>query len=133
MFQFWGLNGRWFRFCFLTDARKLGVEALIRESGKLELTSGCELVGPKGSLKLEHGLIVAKRHIHASVEQAKRLGVADGQQVWVKISSKQRRLIFGEVVVRVSGSYELAMHIDTDEANAACCNFETFGEIVSVD
>lgn len=112
-----------------TDARKLGVKALVCESGHLNSTPGCELVGPCGSLKLERGLIVAKRHIHATVVDAEKLGVVDGQQVWVKILSSQRQLIFGEVVVRVSNSYALAMHIDTDEANAAGCTAETFGEI----
>lgn len=116
-----------------TDARKLGVDAVIRESGKLESTPGCELVGPRGSLKIDRGVIVAKRHIHVNVDQANELGVSDGQEVWVRILSKCRQLIFGEVVIRVSKSYELAMHIDTDEANAACCGLEALGEIVSVN
>ena len=116
-----------------TDARALGIKTFICESGHLESTPGCELVGPCGSLKLTRGLIVAKRHIHASVDDARRLGVVDGQQVWVKVLSKQRQLIFGDVVVRVSNSYALAMHIDTDEANAACCGAETFGEVFQIN
>ena len=116
----------------LTDSRKIGVDVPVRESGSLDSTPGCELLGPNGSLKLESGLIIAKRHIHANFEDAKCLEVSDGQEVWVKILSKQRQLIFGEVVVRVSNSFVLAMHIDTDEANAACCDLQTFGEIVNV-
>lgn len=116
-----------------TDARSLGVEGVIRESGDLENTPGCEIVGPCGRLRIDEGLIVAKRHIHASVEDAGRLGLENGQQVWVKVLSKNRRLIFGEVVVRVSDSYRLAMHIDTDESNASGCLMGTMGEIADVE
>lgn len=115
-----------------TDARKLGVRVLICESGCLESTPGCELVGPNGRLKVERGLIVAKRHIHATKQDAAFLRVSDGQVVWVKVLTNDRSLIFGDVVVRVSNSYALAMHIDTDEANAAGCGLETFGEIVQI-
>lgn len=115
-----------------TDARKLGVEVQIRESGDVNGTPGCELVGSKGSIKIEKGLIVAKRHIHANLEEAGKLNVKNGQIVWVKVLSNQRQLVFGEVVVRVSDAYALAMHIDTDEGNAACCDAHTVGELVDL-
>lgn len=114
-----------------TDARTLGVQSVVRESGDLVNTPGCELIGPSGSLKLENGVIVAKRHIHASLYDAKNLNLVNGQLVWVKVCSEQRSLIFGDVVVRVSDSYSLAMHIDTDEANAVSCDDGTVGEVVS--
>ena len=102
-----------------TDARSIGLPIVIKESGDLRGTPGCKIVGPKGSLELQEGVIVAKRHIHATSEDAKKLGVKDKDIVSVKINTPERSLIFGDVVVRVSDSYALAMHIDTDEANAA--------------
>ncbi len=115
-----------------TDARKLGVRAPLRESGDLELSAGCKLVGPEGELEIENGLIVAKRHIHATVEDAKNLGIKDGEIVWVLVESSERRLIFGDVVFRVSPNFLLAMHIDTDEANAAGCWQDSRGKIVKI-
>ncbi len=114
----------------LTDARVMGLNAPIRESGDLVGSSPCTIVGPKGSVELSQGLIVAKRHIHATPEAAKELGVVDKQIVGVKVLSQDRSIIFGDVVVRVSANYSLAMHIDTDESNAAACKGEVYGEIV---
>ena len=93
---------------------------------------GCKIVGPKGSLELQEGVIVAKRHIHATSEDAKKLGVKDKDIVSVKINTPERSLIFGDVVVRVSDSYALAMHIDTDEANASGMVLGVMGEIVKL-
>ena len=104
----------------LTDARSIGVAAPVRESGDLEGSGACTLVGPAGEVKLEKGDIAAKRHIHATTADAEALGVENGQIVNVEIpTANGRNLTFGDVVVRVSDSYALAMHIDTDEANAA--------------
>ncbi len=114
----------------LTDARSLGLNALVRESGDLEGTMGCKLVGPSGEVELTKGVIAAKRHIHATVKDAEALGVKNGEVVNVKVDTNGRSLVFGDVVVRVSDSYALAMHIDTDESNAAGCSGEVFGEIV---
>ena len=75
-------------------------------------------------------MIVAQRHIHATVADAEALDVKNGDIVSVKIDSDGRSLIFGDVVVRVSDSYALAMHIDTDESNAAACPRDAQGEIV---
>ena len=114
-----------------TDARTLGLPAVVRESGDLAGTPGCTIVGPKGTLEIKEGVIVAKRHIHVTPEDASEMHLTDKQLVQVKIDSKERSLIFGNVVVRVSSSYALAMHIDTDESNAAGCAGQVFGEIVA--
>ena len=115
-----------------TDARSIGLPIVIKESGDLRGTPGCKIVGPKGSLELQEGVIVAKRHIHATSEDAKKLGVKDKDIVSVKINTPERSLIFGDVVVRVSDSYALAMHIDTDEANASGMVLGVMGEIVKL-
>lgn len=104
----------------LTDARSIGVTAPVRESGDLEGSGNCKLVGPAGEIEIEKGVIAAKRHIHATTADAEKMGLENGQIVSVEIpTSNGRNLTFGDVVVRVSDSYALAMHIDTDEANAA--------------
>lgn len=114
----------------LTDARSIGVSAPVRESGDIAGSGACKIVGPKGEIELAEGVIAAKRHIHATTKDAQELGVENGQVVSVKIDTDGRSLVFGDVVVRVSDSYALAMHIDTDESNAAGCGREVYGEIV---
>lgn len=101
-----------------SDARSIGVVAPIRESGDVAGSGACKLVGPCGEVELSEGVIVAKRHIHATPEDAAELGIENGQIVSVKVESDGRSLIFGDVVARVSEKYALAMHIDTDESNA---------------
>ena len=101
-----------------SDARKLGIDAPIRESGVLDGTPGCTLVGPAGELQLGSGVIVAKRHIHMTPVQAVQLNVKDKDEVFVIMESFERSLIFADVVVRVHPDFALAMHVDTDEANA---------------
>lgn len=113
-----------------TDARTLGVDVVVRESGNIAGTPGCKLVGPKGEVELKEGVIVAKRHIHMTPEDAKNFGVTDKQVVSVKIDTDGRSLIFGDVVVRVRNDFALAMHIDTDESNAASVGPNTYGEII---
>ena len=115
----------------MTDARSIGIDAPIRESGVLEGSAGCKLVGPCGEVELTEGVIAAKRHIHATTADAERMGLENGQIVSVEIpSANGRNLTFGDVVVRVSDSYALAMHIDTDEANAAGMAPNTPGTII---
>ena len=114
----------------LTDARALGVVAQIRESGDTDGTSGVTVIGPNGSIDIPDGVIAAKRHIHMTEEDAKNYGVANGDIVSVKIDTNGRSLTFGDTVVRVSNSYSLAMHIDTDEANAAAIAGSAQGELV---
>ena len=111
-----------------TDARSIGLNAPVRESGVLEGSAPCKLVGPAGEVDLEYGVIVAKRHIHIKPEDAQAFGVSDKEIVKVKVDTDGRSLVFDDVVVRVSASYATAMHIDTDEANA--CGGATVGEIV---
>ena len=112
----------------LTDARSIGVAAPIRESGDIAGTGACKLVGPCGEVEIAEGVIAAKRHIHMTTADAAEMGLTDKQIVSVKIASEGRETIYGDVVVRVSDKFALAMHIDTDEANAACAG--TVGEII---
>lgn len=114
----------------LTDARKLGIVPPIRESGDLAGTPGCKLVGPAGEVELDHGVIAAMRHIHLTPENAEEFGLEDKQIVSVKVDTEGRSLIFGDVVVRVRSDFAPAMHIDTDEANAAGASGVVYGEII---
>jgi len=113
-----------------TDARSLKLPVVIRESGHLEGTAPITLVGPAGKVELSQGVMVAKRHIHMSPEDATEFGVTNGQIVAVKVCTPERCTTFGDVVVRVSPNYKLAMHIDTDESNAANCSGQVFGTII---
>lgn len=113
-----------------SDARTIGVQAFVRESGDVAGTAPCKLIGPKGEVDIDCGVIVAKRHIHMTPADATEYGVEDKQIVSVKVETDERSLIFGDVVVRVSPKYALAMHIDTDEANAALVKPDTCGEII---
>lgn len=112
-----------------TDAIKVGINAPIKESGDLKNSGACKLIGPKGELFLKQGVIIAKRHIHANEQDAANLKVKNGDVVFVNILTEQRSLIFKDVVVRVSNNFNLAMHIDTDEANAANVLKSCKGEI----
>ena len=114
----------------LTEARKLGIAAPVRESGDIAGTPGCKLVGPAGEVELDCGVIAAKRHIHLTPETAAEFGVQDKQIVSVKIDTDGRSLVFGDVIIRVSASYAPAMHIDTDECNAAGIAGNVEGEII---
>jgi acetate kinase len=102
----------------MTEQFKLGVHPPIRESGDIADTPGCTLESPTGSVKVDRGVICALRHIHMTPEDALRYGVRDKSVVRVRLAS-DRELVFGDVLVRVAPTFALAMHIDTDEANAA--------------
>lgn len=102
----------------MTDTRKIGLPGIIRQSGYTDGTPGCQLIGPKGTIELERGVIVAKRHIHMTPWEASRARVKDNDEVFVITQSYERGLIFADVVVRVSPAFKLSMHVDTDEANA---------------
>lgn len=104
------------------------MDAPVRESGDLKGSAGCKLVGPCGEVELSEGVIVAKRHIHLTPEAAAEMHLADKQIVKVRIES-ERTTVYGDVVVRVSPNFAPAMHIDTDESNAACAFGECYGEI----
>ena len=114
----------------LTDARSIGVNAPIRESGDTAGSGACKLVGPCGEVELTQGVIAAKRHIHMTPADAAEMDVKDKDVVCVKVLTDGRNTIFGDVVVRVNENFALAMHIDTDESNAAACGREVFGTIV---
>ena len=113
-----------------TDARTLGVDIAIRESGDLKGTPGCKIVGPCGEIDLVEGVIVAKRHIHMNPEDAVELNLTDKQIVSVKVVNEYRSIVFGDVVVRVRSDFSKAMHIDTDESNAGFIAPGTIGEII---
>jgi acetate kinase len=102
----------------MTEQFKLGVHPPIRESGDIADTPGCTLESPTGSVKVDRGVICALRHVHMTPEDALRYGVRDKSFVRVRIAG-DRELVFGDVLVRVDPSFSLAMHIDTDEGNAA--------------
>lgn len=114
-----------------TDARSIGIDAPIRESGDIKGSGKCTLVGPNGSVELEEGVIVAKRHIHMTEKDAAEYSVKNGDIVSVLIENENgRKTIYGDTVIRVSPSFKLAMHIDTDESNAAACARAQMGTIV---
>lgn len=115
----------------LTDARTLGVKAPVRESGDVAGSGACKIIGPCGEVEISEGVITAKRHIHLTPAAAKEMGVEDKQIVCVKVDSDGRRTVFGDVVIRVSEKFSPAMHIDTDESNAAACVPGMFGEIIT--
>lgn len=114
----------------LTDARSLGISAPVRESGDVNGSAGLKLVGPAGEVEISEGAIAAKRHIHLDPATAEELGVADKQIVSAKVCTGERSLTFNEVVVRVNKNFAPAVHIDTDEANAAGCVGEVYAEII---
>ncbi|MDQ0338727.1 putative phosphotransacetylase [Caldalkalibacillus uzonensis] len=101
-----------------TDAFKLGLNPPLRLSGDIKGSSPVTVIGPKGSVHLSQGLIIAQNHIHMTPEDAAAFNVEHGQCVKVKVKS-ERPITFENVLIRVSDRYKLEMHIDTDEGNAA--------------
>jgi len=114
----------------LTDATALGFSAPIRESGNIKGGPGCKLVGPCGEVEISEGVIIAKRHIHLTPEDAAAFGIKDKQVVKVKVDG-ERALVFGEVVARVNSEFATFMHLDYDELNAAAISGkDPVGEII---
>ncbi len=114
-----------------TDARTLGLKGVpVRESGDVAGTPGIKLVGPCGEVELTEGVMVAKRHIHMTPTDAEAFGVKDKDIVSVKVTTDGRTTVFCDTVVRVSEKFALAMHIDTDECNAAAAFGAVYGEII---
>lgn len=101
-----------------TDARILGINPPIRESGNIASSAPVTLVGPEGTVELKEGAIVAKRHLHITPKDAEEFGIQDREIVQIKVGG-ERALIFDEVVARVSENYATAVHLDYDEVNAA--------------
>lgn len=115
-----------------TDARSIGIAAPVRESADIAGSGACKIIGPCGEVEISEGVIVAKRHIHLTPEDAAELGVSDKQVVWVRLNTPERSAVLGDVVCRVSEKYARAMHIDTDESNAVGAPRELYGEIVEI-
>ncbi|MBI4806558.1 MAG: phosphate propanoyltransferase [Desulfovibrio sp.] len=112
-----------------TDARTLGTDTPVRQSGDTAGTPGIILASQTGIVGLEEGLIVAARHIHMTPQEAKRFGVSDNERVCVRLNG-ERPVILEDVVVRVSDTFSLAMHIDLDEGNSAGWNANVSGRII---
>ena len=107
----------------ISDATALGFDPPIRESGDVKGSPGCRLIGPNGAADISEGVIIAKRHVHLTPEDAEKYGIVDNQILSVKVSG-ERELIFGEVVARVHPEYATYMHVDYDEFNAAAISGE---------
>ena len=114
----------------LTDARSIGVKAPIRESGVVAGSGSCKLVGPCGEVDLAEGVMVAKRHLHIIPEDAEKVGIVDKQIIKLSVKSEERSIIFDDVIARVSSKAATAVHLDTDEANAAGISGTVEGEII---
>lgn len=112
-----------------SDARGLGVKAPLRESGDVAGSGSITLEGPKGSITIPEGVIVAHCHIHMTTEDARRMGVCDNQHVSVEIGG-ERPIVFKDVIIRVSDKYRCRMHIDTDEGNATALGKLALGRII---
>ncbi len=102
----------------MTDCYKVGIDPVVRMSGDIENTPGGTLIGPAGEVRLQKGVIVSARHLHAAVQQAAWFGLTNGDIITVK-KTGPRETVFGNVVVRTGSDHELELHLDTDEANAA--------------
>ena len=113
----------------LTDGKTLGIEPPVRLSGQVQDSPGCSLAGPNGQVRLDRGVIAARRHIHLTPQAAARFGVADKQVVSLRTFTT-RPTVYGDVVVRISPDFAPAVHLDYDEANA--CGFRNgdFGRIL---
>ncbi len=114
-----------------TDEFALGIDAPVRGSGDIANTPGIILEGPQGRVELQQGVICAWRHIHMTPDDAKHFGVSDRDVVEVAVSGGDRDLVFGDVLIRVSPDFQLEMHIDTDEGNAANLGADAKGTLIS--
>lgn len=113
-----------------TDAYQLGVQPPVRDSGDIKHTPGIVLVGPKGALNLDRGVILAAAHIHMPPEDAERLDLKDGHRVQVLLEG-ERSITYNNVLVRVDPQYALEMHVDTDEGNAALLTAHNVGFVIA--
>lgn len=114
----------------MTDSYKLGVKGVVKNSGDISGTPGCVVIGPKGTVILDKGVIVAARHVHMSTSEASQMGLKDLDLVSLKTSGS-RSVTFNNVLVRVSDKFALDFHIDTDEANGAGLRNGDMVEIVA--
>lgn len=114
----------------LTDARSIGVDAPVRESGNIAGSGAIKITGPAGEIEITEGVIAAKRHIHVTPEDAEKFGLSDKEIVSVRITDGERKLTFDDVVCRISPKFATYMHVDTDEANAAGLCGTIYGEVI---
>jgi propanediol utilization protein len=101
-----------------TDSISLGIDAPVRHSGHIDGTPGCVLVGPKGVVELQKGVIRAARHVHMSFKDAEHFGVKNGDTMKLRIESPFSTTVFEDLLVRADATSKLEVHIDTDEGNA---------------
>ena len=117
----------------MTDARALGISAPIRLSGNIEGTPGIKIQSPHAELTLDKGVIIAKRHIHVQSDDARLLGLHNGQNVVVKIESAERSAYLDDCEIRVGDDFTLEMHIDTDEGNSVGAESDSTARIVNLE
>ena len=115
-----------------TDGFTLGIRPPVRESGDIEGSASVTVVGPKGSITLKEGVIVASRHIHMSPDHAAKMGLKDKDTVDVRVDG-DRALTFNNVWIRVREDFALDFHVDTDEANAAGLNNQDMVTVLKAD
>jgi putative phosphotransacetylase len=113
-----------------TDAISLGIDAPVRHSGNIKGTPGCVLVGPKGVVELQEGVIRAARHVHMSNQDAEFYGVKNGEFMKLRIESPQSTVVFEDLLVRADATSKLEVHIDTDEGNACFLDGATKVELL---
>jgi putative phosphotransacetylase len=113
----------------ITDARKLGVEPFLRHSGDTKGTPGATLRGPKGEVVLDHGIIIALRHMHCDPANAATFGLKDKDVVSIRVGGA-RGVVFDQVLARVHKDFALSVHVDTDEGNAAALEPGAVGELM---
>ncbi len=113
----------------MTDARSIGINAPIRESGDVAGSPGAKLIGPAGEVELKEGIIVALRHIHMTEQQALEAGVKDKEFVSLRFEGP-RAVTFDKVLIRANVNYAGEIHLDTDEGNAAGASTGDIGEII---
>ena len=112
-----------------TEARKFKIDPPLRRSGDIENSPGMAVIGPKGEIEINEGVIIAKRHIHMTPKDAEEINAKDGDLLKVKVEG-ERGLVFENVVTRVDENFSLAIHIDTDEGNAGGVGRVGEGEII---
>ncbi|MDD3284985.1 MAG: phosphate propanoyltransferase [Patescibacteria group bacterium] len=112
-----------------SDTYILGIDTPIKLSGDLDNTPGIKIVGPINEVDLESGLIIAKRHLHISPDEAEEMNLKDGQKIKLELTG-DRALIFDEIVVRIGEGFVKKIHLDLDEANAANIKQNTKGNII---
>ena len=112
----------------LTDSISLGIDAPVRHSGHIDVTPGCVLVGPAGTVQLDRGVIRAARHVHMNLADAEHYGVSNGDMMQLKVVSPDCGMTFDDVLVRADETSKLEVHIDTDEGNA--CNLDSATSII---